>query len=196
LPPVWSTRPYAGAVRSAVVQSKDADRRDLLAVLAPLLADALVAAIDADTGARALLSAGNGPVFVVPVPSSGSSVRRRGDAVLHTLLSRALVCAAFAPHEAVFAPALRVRRRVADQAGLSHQDRAANLDHALEVRAPWRASVSGTCCLLADDVLTTGATLDEAARALRAAGAGHVLGATIAATARHGAGRRVTTGRR
>ncbi len=182
LPPVWSGRPYAGA--SAVVQAKDADRRDLIAVLAPLLADSLVGALGADPVARVALTSGEGPVLVVPVPSSRASVRRRGDAVLHTLVSRALACAAYPPHEVLLAPVLRLRRRVADQAGLSRPSRAANLDHAMETRPSWRSTVPGACCLLADDVLTTGATLTEAARALHAAGARHVVAATVAATAR------------
>jgi predicted amidophosphoribosyltransferase len=41
-----------------------------------------------------------------------------------------------------------------------------------------------------DDVMTTGATLVECARALLEAGGGAVVGATVAATARHEVGGR------
>ncbi|HEX8972810.1 phosphoribosyltransferase family protein, partial [Oryzihumus sp.] len=84
------------------------------------------------------------------------------------------------------APALALRRRVADQAGLGHRARAANLEHAMAVRGRWQPVVAGATCLVLDDVLTTGATLLEAARALRAGGAAHVAVVTVAATRRHG----------
>ena len=81
---------------------------------------------------------------------------------------------------------LMVRRRVADQAGLDHVQRADNLERAMQVQPRWRASIHGVATLLVDDVLTTGATLMEAARALSAGGASHVAAATVAATQRRG----------
>lgn len=77
-------------------------------------------------------------------------------------------------------PALEHRRRVADQAGLTAADRAANLSGALQARYDLR----GLRLIVVDDVITTGATLAEAARALRAAGAEVTAAAVIAATAR------------
>ncbi|GLY89076.1 hypothetical protein Airi02_070050 [Actinoallomurus iriomotensis] len=77
--------------------------------------------------------------------------------------------------------ALRHRRRVADQAGLSAMDRALNLTGAMESRLDLR----GRRVIVVDDVITTGATLAEAARALRAAGADVRASAVIAATQRH-----------
>lgn len=76
--------------------------------------------------------------------------------------------------------ALQHRRRVADQAGLNASDRAANLAGALQARFDLR----GQRVIVVDDVITTGATLAEAARALRAAGAEVPAAAVIAATSR------------
>ena len=185
-PPTWAATPYDAAVRVALVAFKDSDRRDLKRVLAPMLAAALDAALATDPRFRAVLTSGNGPVFVVPVPSSPSAVRRRGDAPLELLTRAAVVQTARSECELIVSPALRLRRRVADQAGLNHRQRASNLERAMQVRPRWQTSIHGVTCLLTDDVLTTGATLVEAARALRAAGADHVAAATVAATQRRG----------
>ncbi len=188
-PPTWSATPYGGAVRVALVAFKDGERRDLVRVLAPMLAEAVAAAVAADPGCRAALVAGTGPVFVVPVPSSPAAVRRRGDAPLELLARAAVAQCVRAGSDLVVAPALRLRRRVADQAGLDRRQRAANLELAMQVQPRWRDRVHEVTCLLVDDVLTTGATLTEAARALRAGGVTHVAAATVAATQRRGAGR-------
>ena len=185
-PPTWAASPYGASARKALVAYKDGNRRDLVAVLAPMLSDAMAAALAEDRPLRAVLASGNGPVFVVPVPSSPAAVRRRGDAPLELLTHAAVREVGLSSRDLIVSPALRLRRRVADQAGLDHRQRANNLEFAMQVRPRWRASISGVTCLLVDDVLTTGATLVEAARALRAGGAGHVAVATVAATQRRG----------
>ena len=165
---------------------KDDDRRDLVAVLAPMLSGAMAAALAGDPGLRAVLASGSGPVFVVPVPSSPAAVRRRGDAPLELLTRSAVRDLGLSERELLVSPALRLRRQVADQSGLDHGQRAANLERAMEVQPRWRASIYGVTALVVDDVLTTGATLTEASRALRNGGAGHVAAATVAATQRRG----------
>ena len=197
-PPTWAASPYDAAVRAALVAFKDGDRRDLVAVLAPILSMALSGALAGDRDLRTVLASGNGPVFVVPVPSSPAAVRRRGDAPLELLTGAAVRGLGLSEGELIVTAALRLRRRVADQAGLDHRQRANNLERAMQVRPRWRACIRGVSVILVDDVLTTGATLGEAARALRAGGAGHVAAATVAATQRRGipVGREVHDGDR
>ncbi len=177
----WSAVRLEGAVRAAVTAYKDGDRRDLAAVLAPLLATAVGRACREDPLLRHV-RARDGPVLVVPVPPAARSRRRRGDDPVGALASAAV--SGLRDDALVVGHVLRHARRVADQAGLGREARALNLAGALVV-PPWgSAAVRSAPCLVVDDVLTTGATLAEAARALRSAGAPHVVAATLAVRAR------------
>src|SRR5665811_2181692 len=92
---------------------------------------------------QAILTSGNGPVFIVPVPSSPAAVRRRGDAPLDLLARAAVREVGLSSRDLIVSPALRLRRRVADQSGLNHRQRANNVECAMQVRPGWRTSISG-----------------------------------------------------
>lgn len=173
---------YRGALARLVTAYKDEDRRDCGPLLGSWAGRSLDTALARDPASRALLARGGGPVLVVPVPASAASRRRRGDAPLLGIASKAV--RGFAPGEAAVADVLRLRRRVADQAGLGATARAQNLDRAMAVHRGREAVVLAASCVLVDDVLTTGATLVEGRRALLQAGARHVIAVTICATRR------------
>jgi ComF family protein len=71
-------------------------------------------------------------------------------------------------------------RRTSKQSGLPSSRRRANLKNAFHVPRRFRSDVEGRRILLVDDVLTTGATADEASRMLRQAGASFVAVAVLA----------------
>ena len=179
VPACWSGARFEGALRLVVTAYKDEGRRDLRAELARLLATALSAAVD-DPPVRRRLAAGE-EVLVVPVPPSRGARRRRGDDPVADLAATA---AAAVHGGLVVAPALVHTRRVADQSHLDRAARADNLAGAMGVGAPWRLVMAGATCVVVDDVVTTGATLAEAVRALHDAGARHVVAATCATTPR------------
>ena len=176
MPPTHAAVAYADPVRAAVSAWKDADRRDLLAVLGPVLERSVEAAV---------LAAGwcVGPVVVVPAPSSAGAARRRGDAPLLDLADWVARRPGRARVRVV--PALHQTRRVADQSGLGITERRRNLAGAMAVKPTWHNVIRDRNVIVVDDVVTTGATLAEAARALRRAGALHVVGAAVAAAQRH-----------
>lgn len=185
LPPTWAGPPYEESVRSAVVAWKDGGRADLTDVLAPVLRDVLAAALSGSPAHRAALAAGS-PVAVVPAPSARASTRRRGE---HRV--RSLVTAAVRGSPLLrVVDALELSRRVADQAGLGAAERHRNLAGAVRVRPRRAAEVVGVTCVVVDDVVTTGVTLAECARALHAAGSGPVVAVSVAATRRRDGARR------
>jgi predicted amidophosphoribosyltransferase len=175
LPPVTSRGPYAGVLRELVSAYKDDGRRDLRPLLAELLAESVAVA------------SGGRPVVVVPMPSSRAAVRRRGDDPVGDLVAAA---AAHVDGWPPVLPVLRPLRRLADQATLDHRERAANLAGAYAVRGGGAGELSGRMVVLVDDVVTTGATLSEAARVVRGKGGLVVGAATLAATQRRTRGRR------
>lgn len=194
LPSCWAVCAYAGEVRRVLAAYKEDGRRSLVGPLGAALARSLAAALG--TATPTVPGHLSGRVLVVPVPSDPASVRRRGrDAA--TVLARA------AAHEVrstgaqvSVAPVLRLARRVRDSAGLTAAERAANLDGAYVVPARLQGLVAGRVVVLVDDVMTTGASLVEASRALTASGAVVGRAAVIAATPRRSAthqGTRATT---
>ena len=204
LPPCVAAGPYAGPLAALLSAHKDEGRRDVRPVLAALLAGALRHALDrlptqpggAEPASAATRGAGGPggtggplvqppPVLLVPAPGSAAARRRRGGdplAELVALATRSLTGPGPARAEVEVARVLRHVRRVEDQSGLDATRRRANLDGAVGVRRMSR--LAGRTCLLVDDVMTTGATLAECARALRAEGAVVVGAVTVCATAR------------
>jgi predicted amidophosphoribosyltransferase len=81
-----------------------------------------------------------------------------------------------------FAPqrALEVTGRIDDQRRLTARERVANVHARLRARH----GGGGAGAVIVDDVMTTGATLDEAARALRAADFRVIRAVVLAATPR------------
>ena len=70
--------------------------------------------------------------------------------------------------------ALKRVKATPQQVGLSQAERAANVQGAFRVPEDGKAAVAGRRLVLVDDVLTSGATVDACAKALRRAGAANV----------------------
>ncbi|MET9700116.1 phosphoribosyltransferase family protein [Streptomyces sp. NPDC006529] len=162
LPVVHAAAGYAGGVRAVLLAHKERGALPLAGPLGGALAAAVLAG--GDGGDRAGL-------VLVPVPSARRQVRARGHDPARRIALAASARLRRAGIPARVAPVLRQRRRVADQAGLGAGQRRANLAGALEVRPGGARPLAGGRLVLVDDLITTGHTLAEAARALRASGA-------------------------
>jgi predicted amidophosphoribosyltransferase len=172
---IWAALTYEGAARHVIAAYKDGGRTDAAAALAAPLRAAIVAALAAvppDSGLSAVTSRrgesrASTLIQLVTIPSSRRAWRSRGyhpvDALLHQAGLRSF-------------PALAQRGEALDQVGLGRSMRAANKDHSLVARRP----LEGTRMILVDDIVTTGATLLEARRAVSAAG-GTVVGLAVVA---------------
>ena len=223
---VYASGSYRGPLGVSIVHFKDRRRRDLLPDLGSALAAALGAALAGGTTApaspRAIASAATaspltspglastglnptrrGPlpptgvrvvgaspplVVVVPVPSTRRAAADRGGDHMRRL-------AAYAARQqgVPWQAALAARPGRADSSILGAADRRSSIVGSFRCTAPTAPAVAA---VLVDDVMTTGATLQEAARTLRRAG--WIVGgaAVIAITParrpppRHGSGRR------
>ena len=112
--------------------------------------------------------------MVIPVPLHRARERERGfnqSEVLAEGTSRAM-------GTALTKGILKRRKNTKDQTYLNAQQRAENVNGAFVVSQPEK--VCGKGVILVDDVMTTGATLNECARMLQEAGAAQVLAATLA----------------
>lgn len=109
---------------------------------------------------------------LVPIPSSKLSQRRRGRSFIVDLVEGI-------SHKTgiEMIDCLELSRRVKDQSGLHRQERATNLAGAFRLSSQVRGEL-----ILVDDVVTTGATLREAFRAVNSQGI-HAIGSVSAITA-------------
>jgi len=102
---------------------------------------------------------------LVPIPSSASSNRRRGRDFINEIaisVARDLGVAVL--------PLLEHQRKIRDQSKLNISNRHQNLAMALSIKPQFRGNYSGEKVVILDDLVTTGATIGEANRALTRGG--------------------------
>ncbi|HEU4728182.1 MAG TPA: ComF family protein [Kofleriaceae bacterium] len=155
---------FGGQLASAIRRLKFAHRPHIARDVAPLWAPALAAVATEDEA------------IVVPVPLHWRRRFRRGYDHAWLLAQNACAFANLAPPVG----ALRRVRHAPAQSTLPASQRAANVHGAFAVARSRAGAVAGRAVVLVDDVMTTGATLGAAARALRDAGAARVTAVVLA----------------
>jgi len=149
---------YSGWLRDALICCKNGDVRYV-----ELLSQVLYSTLEKFLGFQNLT--------LIPIPSSHQKIKERGfDSVAN-------ICSHMIQRNKSITmdeTNLFLRRIVLDQVGLTATQRHSNLEGAFGIRR----TVNGTVVLI-DDVVTTGATLNSAARTLKFAGAQQVFALTL-----------------
>lgn len=159
---------YEGVVRRIILSLKEQGRTDVAAALAAPLVDTVVAALSAALQHDRTLQG----VELCTVPSSRAAFRRRGYDPVALVLRKAGLPVARGVLVSV--------RRHAQQKVLDRGARQRNLVGSLAAQHP----LEGRKFVLIDDVVTTGATLVEAARAIRSGGGEVLFAVALANTIR------------
>ncbi|MBL8134129.1 MAG: ComF family protein [Anaerolineae bacterium] len=152
---------HDGILRTAI----HALKYDNVTAVVPALGDRMI---------LALRQCGLSFDMIIPVPLFTLRIKERGynqSQVVGSYMAQFMA-------QPVVSTALERHRHTASQVGLSHDERQVN------VRGAFHANpllVSEATILLLDDVMTTGATLQECAHALLDAGANAVLSLTVTA---------------
>ncbi|MEX2986240.1 ComF family protein [Streptomyces sp. C36] len=179
LPSVQAAAPYADAVRHVLLAHKERGAMGLAEPLGAALAGAVMGV--RRSGAARDVRGGSGPLLLVPVPSTRRAVAGRGHDAGRRIALAAARGLRGAGIPARVAAVLRLRRPVADQTGLDAPHRRANVAGAMGVtERVGRLWLQGKQVMVVDDLMTTGASLAEATRAVSAAG-GRVVGAAVVA---------------
>lgn len=175
--PVVAAGVYRDELAQAVLAFKGNGQHQLKRVLSRALAHAVAAAAPQESG-----------LALVPVPSSTPAFVRRGFSPVHLLLGSSARGSLLKGTPVLDVLRKSHRRRGAEglsggQKGLGRGARASRVRGSMLVPRRKFDGVAGRRCIIVDDVLTTGATLAEAARALHASGA-VVAGAVVLAATR------------
>lgn len=168
---VWARGEYADELRALILACKERQGLGLV----PLLTELVVGS------AAAVLSQGwrEGPVVLVPVPSTRAAVAARGFDLTWLLACGVARRLRRLGMEARSRRGLALFSGTRDQVGLGVADRAANRQHSLRALPG-----SPSQMVLVDDIITTGATVRSATRELHTAGHQVIGVGVIAATPR------------
>ena len=151
---------YGAAAQSVIFALKYGGRSDIGDILGEVLYDRMSSEYGGDTLSEIY-------DLMIPVPIHRDRKEKRG--YNHAdLIGRSFAARAGISYE----PELLVRTKVtAPMKGLSPDQRSENIRGAFELRKHRRKQAEGASILLVDDIFTTGATIDEAARTLKECGA-------------------------
>lgn len=165
---IWSVAVYDGVLKELIHQFKYKEKKYLANPLGKLLVDFVEKYLKEERFD-----------YIVPIPLEKARQKKRGYNQAE-LLARILGEAVDKP---ILTNLVERRKKTKPQFGLNREERFENLSGAFEISKSGEQNIStiaGRTVLLLDDLATTGATLDECARALKEAGVSEVYGLVLA----------------
>ena len=103
------------------------------------------------------------PINLVTVPSQLSAIRRRGRDHIKDLVQEVIIQLNQQNIDAIYLPILKPIKKIKDQSDLNGLQRRENMNHAFIVKS---SPISQSAVILIDDLVTTGASIQEGVRAL------------------------------
>lgn len=155
---VWWLSSYTGITKQLIHQMKYQRKRSYARAFGALLADTIPFLPNA--------------TLIVPAPTAPRRIRQRG------FDQAKLIAVSFVQQKKLPIAQILYRTSQVDQIGKNRKERKQQITESLAIEN--YQNVQGASVLLIDDVLTTGATLESAARLLRSKGAAHVDAAVVA----------------
>jgi ComF family protein len=165
---IWSVAVYDGVLRELIHQFKYKEKKYLANPLGKLLVDFVEEYLEEERFD-----------YIVPIPLEKARQKKRGYNQAE-LLARVLGEEVNKP---ILTNLVKRRKKTKPQFGLKKEERFENLSGAFEISESVKedvATIAGKTVLLLDDLATTGATLDECARALKRAGVSEVYALVLA----------------
>jgi len=158
---VYSSIKYSPIARSILLSAKESSIKRADELLVAALLDLV----------RRLPNHLMRDAYLLPIPSSKKAIRKRGRDFIETITKELSIRSGIP-----MVTGMKINRRLLDQSRLSAQDRTRNITEAFEFIGPnsigrnSESEKSKGVIFLVDDLVTTGATLLEAKRALNAQG--------------------------
>ena len=103
------------------------------------------------------------PIYLVTIPSQLSEIRRRGRDHIEDLVQEVITQLRQQNIDAIYLPILKPVKKIKDQSDLNGLQRKENMSHAFIVKS---SPISQSAVILIDDLVTTGASIQEGVRAL------------------------------
>ncbi|HYC34576.1 MAG TPA: phosphoribosyltransferase family protein [Candidatus Paceibacterota bacterium] len=157
------------AIKTAIVEIKARNNKAFLRALTLMVSDVLIEELQEEWAWHNFT-----PKLIVPIPTSSSSRGFNQSYEIACAFSKNGICS----DALLLKTELQKKRHTQAQHELSREKRLRNLKHSMFVKHPEK--FQGLDVLVVDDVTTTGATFEEAVRALKSAGARKVLCVALA----------------